>query len=245
MKYYLAIDIGASSGRHIVGHIEGGELVTREVYRFPNGMDKVGGSLVWDTERLLREVKKGIKEAFLIYPEIESLSIDTWGVDYVLMKGDEEVYPTYAYRDSRVDGPIEEVHSIIPFAELYERTGIQFNKFNTIYQLYADKLAGRLEGVTDFLMIPEYLMYKLTGAKKKEFTEASTTGLVNADTLEYDTEIFRTLGLPETLIKKIDKPGDLVGSLSKEVANEVACLIKQTEEDIVRVYALWKKVKGE
>ena len=122
MKYYLAIDIGASSGRHIVGWLENGELMTDELYRFPNGMDTVDGHLVWDSDRLLREVEAGIAECFKKYPSIESLSIDTWGVDYVLLKGDKEVYPTYAYRDSRVDGLIEEVHSIIPFAELYERT---------------------------------------------------------------------------------------------------------------------------
>ena len=221
MKRYLAIDIGASSGRHIVGYMENGELVTEELYRFPNGMDTVDGHLVWDTDRLLREVKEGINITLSKYPDTVSLSIDTWGVDYVLMKGDEEVKPTYAYRDSRVEEPIKEVHSIIPFEKLYSITGTQFNKFNTIYQLYADKKANRLAGVTDFLMIPEYLMYKLTGVKKKEFTEASTTGLVNADTLEFDKDIFNTLGLPIELIKKIDAPGTLVGRLAPEVAAEV------------------------
>ena len=221
MKYYLAIDIGASSGRHIVGYMKDGELMTEEVYRFPNGMDTLDGHLVWDTDRLFREVKAGIKIALSRFGKIESVSIDTWGVDYVLMKGDEEVKPTYAYRDSRVDGPIEEVHSIIPFEKLYERTGIQFNKFNTVYQLYADKLAGRLEGVTDFLMIPEYLMYKLTGVKKKEFTDATTTGLVNADTLEFDGYIWSELGFPENLKAEISAPGTLVGGLKAEVAEEV------------------------
>ena len=221
MKYYLAIDIGASSGRHIVGYMKDGELMTDEVYRFPNGMDTVDGHLVWDTDRLFREVKTGIAESIKRYGKIESLSIDTWGVDYVLMKGDKEVYPTYAYRDSRVDGPIEEVHSIIPFAELYERTGIQFNKFNTIYQLYADKLAGRLDGVTDFLMIPEYLMYKLTGNKVKEFTNATTAGLINADTLEFDGYIFDKLGLPATLMSPVHQPATLVGRLTPEVEAKV------------------------
>ena len=221
MKYYLAIDIGASSGRHIVGWLENGELMTDELYRFPNGMDTVDGHLVWDSDRLLREVETGIAVCFKKYPVIESLSIDTWGVDYVLMKGEEEVYPTYAYRDSRVDGPIEEVHSIIPFAELYERTGIQFNKFNTIYQLYADKLAGRLEGVTDFLMIPEYLMYKLTGNKVKEFTNATTAGLINADTLEFDSYIFDKLGLPASLMAPVHQPATLVGRLTPEVEAKV------------------------
>ena len=221
MKYYLAIDIGASSGRHIVGYMQNGELVTDELYRFPNGMDTVDGHLVWDTDRLLREVKAGIAECFKKYPEIESLSIDTWGVDYVLLRGEEEIAPTYAYRDSRVDGPIEEVHQIIPFAELYERTGIQFNKFNSIYQLYADKLAGRLEGVTDFLMIPEYLMYKLTGNKVKEFTNATTAGLINADTLAFDEYIWDKLGFPVAMRSKVYQPGTLVGRLSDEVASEV------------------------
>ena len=221
MKYYLAIDIGASSGRHIVGCVKDGELVTDELYRFPNGMDTVDGHLVWDTDRLLREVKAGIAECFKKYPVIESLSIDTWGVDYVLLKGKEEIAPTYAYRDSRVDGPIEEVHKIIPFAELYERTGIQFNKFNSIYQLYADKLAGRLEGVTDFLMIPEYLMYKLTGNKVKEFTNATTAGLINADTLAFDEYIWDKLGFPEAMRSEVYQPGTLVGRLSDDVASEV------------------------
>ncbi len=221
MKYYLAIDIGASSGRHIIGYLEDGVLMTDEVYRFPNGMDTLDGHLVWDSDRLLSEVKAGIKEAFKRYPVIESLSIDTWGVDYVLMKGDAEVKPTYAYRDSRVDGPIEAVHAIIPFAELYERTGIQFNKFNSVYQLYADKLAGRLEGVTDFLMIPEYLMYKLTGNKVKEFTNATTGGIINADTLELDDYIWDKLGFPEAMKAKVYQPGTLVGRLTPELVEEL------------------------
>lgn len=221
MKSYLAIDIGASSGRHIVGYMRDGELVTEELYRFPNGMDTVDGHLVWDTDRLFSEVKAGLKIALAKYPDLVSLSIDTWGVDYALLRGDKEVKPIYAYRDSRVEKPIEEVHKIIPFAELYSRTGIQFNTFNTIYQLYADKLAGRLEGVTDFLMLPEFLMYKLTGKKVKEFTEATTTGLVNSETLEFDREIWARLGLPETLIAPINAPGTLVGRLKPEVAREV------------------------
>ncbi len=221
MKYYLAIDIGASSGRHIVGWVEDGEIMTEEIYRFPNGMDEVDGHLVWNTERLFCEVKEGIKRSLSKYPKIESLSIDTWGVDYVLMKGDSEVYPTYAYRDARTEEPIKLVHEIIPFSELYRSTGIQFNTFNTIYQLYADKLAGRLDGVTDFLMIPEYLMYKLTGVKMKEFTDASTTGLVNVKTLEFDKEIFEKLGLPTEIIAPLSAPGTLVGPLSSEVESEV------------------------
>ena len=124
-------------------------------------------------------------------------------------------------RDSRTDESMPAVHEIISEAELFERTGIQSNKYNTVYQLYSDKMMGRLEGVTDFLMTPEYIMYKLTGVKKKEFTEATTGSLVSADTLAYDEEIFRRLGLPETFITEISDPGTLVGRLTPDVESEV------------------------
>ena len=221
MKYCLAIDIGASGGRHIVGWRGEGGIETVEVYRFPNGLESVDGHLVWDTEKLFREVKAGIRAAFAKFPIIESISIDTWGVDYVLMRGDEAVMPVYAYRDSRVDASIPLVHSIIPYEELYALTGTQFNKFNTVYQLYADKMAGRLCGVTDFLMMPEYLMYRLTGVKKKEFTNASTAALVNAGTGEFDESIFERLGLPRGLMGELSQPGEIVGEISEEVAREV------------------------
>ena len=150
LKTCLAIDIGASSGRHIVGWKENGEIRTEEVYRFPNGVTEQDGHLIWDIEALLADVKKGIDEALKRYPQIESLSIDTWGVDYVLMRGDQEILPCYAYRDGRTEAVIPLVHQKISFTRLYRHTGIQFQPFNTIYQLYADQLAGRLEGATDF-----------------------------------------------------------------------------------------------
>ena len=184
-------------------------------------MDERDGHLVWDTERLYREIKQGIKVAFEKYPKIESLSIDTWGVDYVLMKGDEEVYPVYAYRDGRMDEVIDKVHAIVPFEKLYSRTGIEFMNFNTVYQLYADKLAGRFEGVTDFLMLPEYFMYKLTGVKKKEFTNATTMGLINSDTLQFDKEIWEELGYPLHLAAPVYQPGTFVGRFTDEVKAEV------------------------
>ena len=161
MKQYLAIDIGASSGRHIVGWWEDGELRTKEVYRFPNGVQEQAGHLIWDVDALLAHVKAGIAAAKAEFPEIVSLSVDTWAVDYVLLRGDEEILPVYTYRDSRTEAVIPKAHKILPFSELYAKTGCQFQPFNSIYQLYADKLAGRLEGVTDFLMIPEYLLWKL------------------------------------------------------------------------------------
>ena len=211
MKRYLAIDIGASSGRHIVGWREDGELRTKEVYRFPNGVLEQAGHLVWDVDTLLFHVKEGIMAAKTEFPGIVSLAIDTWGVDYVLLRGDEEVRPVYAYRDSRTEAVIPKVHEILPFAALYAKTGCQFQPFNSIYQLYADKLAGRLEGVTNFLMIPEYLLWKLCGVKSKEYTNATTTGMVNAITGEFDTETVSALALPALLFPKLHTPGTVLG----------------------------------
>ena len=211
MRYYLAIDIGASSGRHIVGWKEDGVIQTKEVFRFPNGVQEQEGHLVWDTEALVSYVKQGISEAKAEFPQIESLSVDTWGVDYVLLMGDQEVYPVYAYRDSRTEAVIPQVHEKMPFSELYAHTGCQFQPFNTIYQLYDEKVNGRLEGVTDMLMMPEYLMYKLCGVKAREYTNATTMGMINAQTGEFDMEIVERLGYPKHLFPKLSQPGTVIG----------------------------------
>ena len=211
MNVYLAVDIGASSGRHIAGWLEDGELKTEELYRFPNGVTERDGHLTWDIDALLGHVKRGVAIAKEKYPRIESLSIDTWGVDYVLLRGDETVYPCYAYRDGRTEAVIPAVHEKIPFTRLYRHTGIQFQPFNTIYQLCADKEAGRLEGVTDFLMIPEYLMYRLCGVKSHEYTNATTGGMVSAETGEFDPAIIDALDLPRQLFRKLQQPGTVIG----------------------------------
>ena len=220
-NYYLAIDIGASSGRHIVGWEEDGKIVTDEVFRFPNGAKNVEGHLEWDIESLFSSVKLGIGHALKKYPHICSLAIDTWAVDYVIMRGDKPLMPCYSYRDNRTAAVIDEVHGIVPFEELYKRTGIQFQPFNTIYQLYEDKKRGRLYAATDFLMVPEYLNYLLTGVKKKEYTNATTTGLVNADTCDWDGDIIRSLGLPKDIFAELCSPGTSVGMLKSEIAAEV------------------------
>ena len=221
MHYFLAIDIGASSGRHIVGWMKDGEIQTEEVYRFPNGVREEDGHLVWNVRGLFANVVRGILEAFKQFPKIESLSIDTWGVDYVLLKGDEEIYPVYAYRDSRTEAVIPQVHEIIPFRELYRHTGCQFQPFNTVYQLYDEKVNGRLEGVTDLLMIPEYLLWKLSGVKAREYTNATTMGMVNAQTGEFDMEIVDALGYPGHLFPKLSRPGTVLGMLRPEIAAAV------------------------
>lgn len=221
MKYYLAIDIGASSGRHIVGWRENNEIKTDEVYRFPNGTKTQNGHLVWDTETLYKSVVTGIKRAFNKYPQIESLAIDTWGCDYVLITDNGELTPCLAYRDNRTERVIGKVHESMPFEKLYSRTGIQFQPFNTLYQLCEDRDRKRLDLSTDFLMIPEYLNYRLTGVKMKEYTNATTTGLVNAQTDNWDNYIIGALCLPKTLFKELHKPGETVGQLKPELAKAV------------------------
>ena len=210
-KIALAIDIGASSGRHIVGWTENGETVTREVYRFPNGVTEADGHLVWNTEALENHVRAGIDEALKFYPDISSLSVDTWGVDYVLLRGDTPILPCYAYRDSRTEAVIPQAHEKMAFSELYRHTGIQFQPFNTVYQLYADRLAGRLENATDFLMIPEYLTWRLCGVKSHEYTNATTGGMVSAETGEFDPAIIEALGLPKHLFRPLQQPGTVIG----------------------------------
>lgn len=218
---YLAIDIGASSGRHIVGWEDNGRMQTEEVYRFPNGVVRQDGHLIWDIEAIFQHVKEGIRAAFARYPHITSLSIDTWAVDYVLLKGDEPILPCYAYRDDRTQPFIEQVHQRLPFETLYQRTGIQFQPFNTIYQLCADAAAGRLQQADDFLMVPEYLLYRLCGVKAREYTNATTTGLVNANAREYDPEILSALSLPLSLFPKLTAPGTVLGMLKPEIAQFV------------------------
>ena len=211
MGYALAVDIGASSGRHIVGWEENGQIRTQEVFRFPNGVTEREGRLCWPLEDLLVSVKEGVRKAKEAFPELESLSVDTWGVDYVLMNGEREILPGYAYRDSRTEAVIPLVHEKVPFSELYRRTGIQYQPFNTVYQLMADQAAGRLDEATDFLMIPCWLMYKLCGAKVHEYTNATTGGLVSAETGEYDAGLIGALGLPSRLFPKLRRPGEVIG----------------------------------
>lgn len=177
--YYLAIDIGASSGRHILSHIENERLVLEEIYRFENNLVKSKDGLVWDIENLFSNVLNGIKKCKEIGKIPKSIAIDTWGVDYVLLdENKQEIKPCYCYRDSRTNAVVDEVESLVSPARLYEKTGIQKQNFNTIYQLYADKKSGRLHNAKYFLMMPEYLSFKLTGEIKNEYTNATTTGLV-------------------------------------------------------------------
>lgn len=218
---YLAIDIGASSGRHIIGTLENGKLKLTEIYRFENELKPEGKSLTWDIARLEKEVKAGIKRCKELGCIPETIAIDTWAVDYVLLDKDEkEILPVMAYRTPENDVAAEEVMKIIPQSELYAKTGIQKLSYNTIYQLYRDKVSGKLENAEYCLMIPEYLSYKLTGVIRNEYTNASTTNLVNAETKTWDTEIFEKLGIPTKLFKTPDCPGTSLGNFSEEFKKE-------------------------
>ena len=218
MTYYLAIDIGASSGRHILGYIDNGRLKLEEIHRFENYITNQNGTLVWDIEHLVSEVKKGIAKCKEIGKTPCTVAIDTWGVDYVLLdESKQETLPAVSYRDSRTNRVINKVESIISAEELYLKTGIQKQNFNTIYQLYVDYLSGKLDNAKYFLMIPAYLSYKLTGIIKNEYTNATTTGMVNADTKQWDYEIIDKLSLPKHLFGTLDTPCTVIGNFTKEM----------------------------
>ncbi len=222
MKYCLAIDMGASSGRHILGYIENGKLKLEEIYRFENGITDIDGTLCWDIEHLFREIKNGLKECKKLGKFPETVAIDTWGVDYVLLDKDKkEILPAVSYRDSRTLGIPEEIDKIIPRKELYERTGIQATSYNSIYQLYCDKKSGKLDNAEYFLMMPEYFSFKLTGEIRNEYTLTTTGGLVNVNTFERDEEILEKLGIPKKIFAPLSMPGTVVGNLSEEIKNEV------------------------
>ena len=219
-KYFLAIDIGASSGRHILGSIENGKIELEEIHRFWNGMDNVDGTLCWDVERLFNEVVAGMKKCKEIGKIPVSVGIDTWGVDYVLLdKDDNIVGKTVGYRDHRTEGMDEEVYKIISEEELYGRTGIQKAIYNTIYQLMAVKKNNPedMDNAACMLMIPDYLHYKLSGNKVQEYSEATTSQLLNPDTKDWDYEMIEKLGFNKEMFQKIYMPGTDIGGLTEEV----------------------------
>lgn len=218
MKCYLAIDIGASSGRHILGWIEDGKLREEEIYRFENNLINTDGSLVWDIDNLVLQVKTGIQKCSQVGRIPQSVAIDTWGVDYVLLDDNKkELLPVYSYRDSRTDAAVKKVEALIPEERLYQLTGIQKQNFNTIYQLYCDKESGRLDKAKYFMMIPAYLSYCLTGVIKNEYTNLTTMGMVNADNYNIDTEITEKLGINPEIFGDILMPGAEIGEFTDEM----------------------------
>ena len=223
-KYYLAVDIGASSGRHIIAEIVDGKIILEEVYRFWNGMDEVDGSLCWDVDRLFNEIVTGLKKCKEIGKIPSYMGIDTWGVDYVLLdKEDNILGKTFGYRDSRTTGMDDKVYEIIPEKDLYQRTGIQKAIFNTVYQLMAVKQNNpeHMEAAETMLFIPDYFNFKLTGVKVNEYTEASTGQLLNPQTKDWDYELIDMLGYNRNMLCEITKPGTKVGNFTEAVQKKV------------------------
>lgn len=223
-KYYLAVDIGASSGRHILGWLENGKIVLEEIYRFPNGLVEKNGHLCWEIDRLFSEIVNGLKKCKELNRIPVSIGIDTWGVDFVLLDKNKKLLgDPVAYRDSRTEGMDKEVYEIISEKDLYSRNGIQKLIFNTIYQLYAVKKTQPelLAQAEHFVMIPEYLNFLLTGNIKNEYTNSTTTQLVNANTQDWDYELLDMLGIPTKIFGKIHMPKTKVGALKDEIAKEV------------------------
>lgn len=217
MTYHLAVDIGASSGRTILGWIDNGKLKLEEIYRFENYIKKEKGTLVWDIKHLVKEVINGIAKCREIGKFPETVAVDTWGVDYVLIdENGKEILPAVSYRDDRTNLVQEEISKVVSQKELYGRTGIQKQNFNTIYQLYCDKKSGKLDNAKGFLMIPDYIAYKLTGVMKNEYTNATTTNLVNAKTKTWDYEIIDRLGIKKDIFFKLSQPKTEIGSFNEK-----------------------------
>ena len=223
-NYYLAVDIGASSGRHMLASMEDGKMKLEEVYRFPNGMDNKNGTLCWDVDRLFTEIKNGLKKCKELGKIPATMGIDTWGVDYVLLDEKDQILgDTVGYRDSRTNGMDEKVYEKISLSALYERTGIQKQIFNTIYQLMAVKETHPeyLEQAKAILMIPDYFHFLLTGVKKNEYTNATTGQLVNPTTNDWDYELIDMLGYNKEMFQPVSMPGTVVGEFTQDIQNEV------------------------
>lgn len=221
----LAFDLGASSGRAILGVFDGKKLTLEEIHRFSNDPVEVRGSLHWDILRLFHEIKQGILKCVNGgHRDIASMAIDTWGVDFGLLdrKGNLLGNP-FHYRDSNTDGMMEEVFKIIPEKELYAKTGIQLMKINTIFRLFSMKFHDLpiFKEADTMLPTPDLLNYFLTGVKASEYSIASTTQLLDPKTSEWSWELIKKIGLPTGVFPKIVPPGHILGRLSPEIAREL------------------------
>lgn len=224
--YYLAVDIGASSGRHILGHLDenGARIGLEEVYRFDNGLAKKDGHLCWDLSYLFEQIVEGMKKCGEIGKIPKTMGIDTWAVDFVLLDREDRVLgPAVGYRDDRTKGMDEEVSRFLSQEELYERTGIQKQSFNTIYQLMAVKKEEPqlLSQAESMLMVPDYFHFLLTGRKCTEYTNATTTQLVSPVTKDWDYDLIERLGYPKKIFGAISLPKTPAGHLTEEIKKRV------------------------
>ncbi|UCE05084.1 MAG: rhamnulokinase, partial [bacterium] len=222
--HFLGFDIGASSGRTVLGTLQDDKISTKELHRFPNSVVNILGNLRWNIVDLYENIKQGMKVcASEITTKPEGIAVDTWGVDYGLCAADGNILGLpYGYRDARTDGMMEEFFKIIPRDRVYELTGIQFMQLNTIFQLFSMVRAKSplLDVVSDLLFMPDIINYFITGIKKTEFTFATTSQLYNPRKKGWDDELFNALGISKSIMQQIVKPGTVLGNLTSIVANE-------------------------
>ena len=223
-KTHLAIDLGASSGRVMAGHHDGGRLEIEEVARFANSGVELADGWHWDAEGLFEEIKKGLATAAERFgDDIVSVAVDTWGVDYVILDdAGKPLNPPWMYRDSRTDGLMNKANKTLGPDRLWERTGIQPMFFNTIYQLMAEvaRNGERLRKANEILFIPDYINYRLSGVRAIERTIASTSGLLFAGSPEWDVEIAAELNIPTLLLSPVTEPCRVLGEISPAIAAE-------------------------
>ncbi len=224
----LAIDLGASSGRGIVGKFDGSKITLEEVHRFTNDPVNLNASLYWDMLKLFTEIKQAISNCVLgENKDIKSISIDTWGVDFGLLDATGQLMKNpYNYRNPAFSKEImEEVYSIIPKEELYKITGTQALNFNSVYQLYyMSKNKYLMENAKDLLFVPDLLKYFLTGTKQTEYTIASTAQLLDAKDRNWSWQVIEKLGLPKNIFGEIVQPGTSAGKLLPHILEEVGSI---------------------
>ena len=222
-KYFFAVDLGATSGRTIIGGIKDGKIELKELTRFPNNLIEVNGHFYWDIYALYFEIIKGLKEAKNNNYNITSIGIDTWGVDFVCVSEDNAVSQPIAYRDPHTFEAMEEyLDKVRTREQVYNVTGIQFLNFNSIFQLYAMNKAGNvaLKNAKKILFIPDALSYMLTGEMVCEYTIASTAQLLDPRTKELDPDLLESIGLSRDKFGRMVNPGDFIGNLRPEVQKE-------------------------
>ena len=220
-----AVDLGATSGRVILGHVDGraGTLELEQVARFPNGPVRLASGLHWDLTGLYRDLASGLADAFGRDSDVASIGIDSWAVDYALLRGERMLGEPFHYRDERSAAGVASVHRVMPFEDLYRRNGLQFLTFNTLYQLAAEREdpSGCLDVADSLLLVPDLIAFQLTGARLSERTNASTTGLLGVESREWDDELIDRLGFPASLFAPLVSPGESIGRLRDDVADDL------------------------
>ncbi|MGI6877225.1 rhamnulokinase [Microbacterium sp. gxy059] len=217
----VAVDLGATSGRVIVGRFDRGALAMETAGRFPNAPVRTPSGLQWDLLALYRGARDGLREAFLGADELASIGVDSWAVDYALLRGDRLLGAPFHYRDERTAEGVEAVHAVVPFAELYARSGLQLLPFTTLYQLACERRDGMLDLAEQMLLVPDLFGWMLTGERVAERTNASTTGLLDVRTREWDLELAGRIGVPDRILPRLVDPGERIGSLLPHVEDEL------------------------